>query len=200
VPLVPFGSSAQPPTHQPDGEAKHVEAQLRDSEERFRTLFDLGPVAVYYCAASGIIENFNRRAAELWGRAPVRGDTFERFCGSYKMYRLDGSFLPHQDCPMAVAIREKRAVRGAVAAAERPDGTRVMFTPYPTPLIGEDGDIAGAVNILIDMTDRRQASALRAQAMRCRRLAQSLTDQQAVDTLLVMAGEYDDKAQSLRPD
>jgi hypothetical protein len=99
---------------------------------------------------------------------------------------------------MAVAIREKRPVRGAVAAAERPDGTRVMFTPYPTPLIGEDGDIAGAVNILIDVTDHRQAGALRAQAMRCRRLAQSLTDRQAVDTLLAMASEYDAKAQSLR--
>ena len=57
-----------------------------------------------------------------------------------------------------------------------------------------DGDIAGAVNILIDVTDQRQAGALRAQAMRCRRLAQSVTDQQAVDTLLLMAAEYDDKA------
>ena len=78
-------------------------------------------------------------------------------------------------------------MRGAVALAERPDGTRVMFTPYPTPLIDEDGDIAGAVNILIDVTDHRQAGALRAQAMRCRRLALSLTDQQAIDTLLLMA-------------
>ena len=59
------------------------------------------------------------------------------------------------------------------------------------------GDIAGAVNILIDVTDHRQAGALKAQAMRCRRLAQSLTDQRAVDTLLLMAAEYDDKAGAL---
>jgi hypothetical protein len=72
-----------------------------------------------------------------------------------------------------------------------------MFTPYPTPLIGEDGEIGGAVNILIDVTDHRQAGALRAQAMRCRSLAQSLTDRQAVETLLLMASEYDAKARSL---
>jgi hypothetical protein len=123
----------------------------------------------------------------------------DRWCVTWKLYGEDGNFLPHEKCPMAVAIKEKRAVRGAVAAAERPDGTRVMFTPYPTPLIGEDGDIVGAVNILIDVTDHRQAGALRTQAMRCRRLAQSLTDQQAVETLLVMACEYDDKARSLSP-
>ena len=64
--------------------------------------------------------------------------------------------------------------------------------------IGEDGQMVGAVNILIDVTDRRQAGALRAQAMRCRRLAQSLTDQQAVNTLLLMASEYDAKAETLR--
>ncbi len=104
----------------------------------------------------------------------------------WKLYGEDGAFLPHEDCPMAVAIRENRPIRGAVAAAERPDGTRVMFTPYPTPLIGADGRIAGAVNILIDVTDARQAAALRVQAMRCRRLAQSVCDPQAVETLSLM--------------
>ena len=73
-----------------------------------------------------------------------------------------------------------------------------MFMPWPTPLFGADGEIAGAVNILIDVTDERQAGALRAQAMRCRRLAHSVTDQQAVDTLLLMAAEYDAKAEGLR--
>jgi PAS domain-containing protein len=71
------------------------DAELRESEQRYRTLFDLGPVAVYACDASGVIQNFNRRAAELWGREPALGDTDERFCGSFKMFRPDGSFMPH---------------------------------------------------------------------------------------------------------
>ena len=80
-------------------ERKRAETALRESEERYRTLFDLGPVAVYSCDASGVIQNFNRRAAELWGREPAFGDTDERFCGSFKMFRPDGSFMPHEQCP-----------------------------------------------------------------------------------------------------
>ena len=81
--------------------AQAAQAALRESEERYRTLFDLGPVAVYACDASGVIRNFNRRAVELWGREPAPGDTDERFCGSFKMFRPDGTFMPHDRCPMA---------------------------------------------------------------------------------------------------
>lgn len=74
---------------------------LQESEERYRTLFDLVPVAVYTCDSAGVIQNFNRRAAELWGREPGFGDTDERFCGSYKLFRPDGTYMPHAQCPMA---------------------------------------------------------------------------------------------------
>jgi hypothetical protein len=98
---------------------------------------------------------------------------------------------------MAVAIRERRPVRGAIAVAERPDGTRVLFTPYPTPILDEDGLLTGAVNILIDVTDRRQAEALKVQALRCRRLARSVSDPRTVKTLTLMAADYEDKARAL---
>jgi PAS domain-containing protein len=171
-------------------------AAARRGRTELQSVLAALPAPIYVTDADGWITFYNQACIQFAGRTPTLGE--DRWCVTWKLYCEDGSFLPHEDCPMAVAIREKRAVRGAVAAAERPDGTRVMFTPYPTPLIGEDGDVAGAVNILIDVTDHRQAGALRAQAMRCRRLAQSLTDRQAIDTLLVMASEYDAKAQSLR--
>jgi hypothetical protein len=83
------------------------------------------------------------------------------------------------------------------AVAERPDGTRVHFLPYPTPLFGDDGALTGAVNILIDVTEQRQAGELRAQAVRCRRLAASIGDERARTTLEQMAREYDDKSKAL---
>jgi PAS domain-containing protein len=171
-------------------------AAARRGESELQAALAPLPAPIYTTDAEGWITFYNQACIQFAGRTPIPGE--DRWCVTWKLYGEDGSFLPHEACPMAIAIKEKRAVRGAVAAAERPDGTRVMFTPYPTPLIGEDGEIAGAVNILIDVTDHRQAGALRAQAMRCRRLAQSLTDRKAVDTLLVMAREYDAKAQSLR--
>src|ERR1700689_1281043 len=83
---------------------KKVEAELRASEKRYRSLFDLGPVAIYSCDASGVIQKFNRSAAKLWGRKPALGDTSERFCGSFKMFRPDGSFMPREKCPMAEVL------------------------------------------------------------------------------------------------
>ena len=80
--------------HEMAEQAQAADAVVRESEERYRTLFDLVPVAVYSCDAAGVIQKFNRRAAELWDRDPAPGDTDERFCGSYKMFRPDGSHAP----------------------------------------------------------------------------------------------------------
>lgn len=86
---------------------KKAQEAVRESEEHYRILFDLGPVAVYSCDATGVIREFNRRAADLWGRTPALGDTDERFCGSFKLYRPDGSFMPHEQCPMAEVVAGK---------------------------------------------------------------------------------------------
>jgi PAS domain-containing protein len=173
-------------------------AAARNGESELHAVLRTLAAPIYTTDADGVVTFFNDACIGFTGRMPAIGK--DRWCVTWKLYGEDGVFLAHEDCPMAVAIKEKREVRGAVAVAERPDGTRVMFTPYPTPLLDADGEIAGAVNILIDVTDARQAGALRAQAMRCRRLAYMVTDQRAVEALLLMACEYDDKARSLRPD
>jgi PAS domain-containing protein len=97
------------PTFENDSvlDRKHAENVLLENEERYRTLFDLAPVAVYCCDAWGVIHNYNNRASELWGRKPKRGDTDERFCGSFKLYRPDGSFMPHEQCPMGDVLTGK---------------------------------------------------------------------------------------------
>jgi PAS domain S-box-containing protein len=160
-----------------------------------QALLDAQPMPIYLTDAEGWVTAFNRACVDFAGRKPVAGQ--DRWCVTWRLHTEGGAYLPHEECPMAVAIRERRKVRGAVAVAERPDGTRVLFTPYPTPMFDEAGEVTGAVNILLDLTDRRQASALKAQAQRCRRLAQSVTDSQTVATLEAMAVEYDEKARSL---
>ena len=82
-------------------ERKRFEEELERSEERYRTLFDLVPVAVYVCDADGIIQEYNRRAVELWGGEPGQNGEKPRFCGSYKIYYPDGRLMPHEECPMA---------------------------------------------------------------------------------------------------
>jgi two-component sensor histidine kinase len=58
---------------------------------------------------------------------------------------------------MAIALEEQRPVRGAEAVAERPDGSRVPFIPYPTPLFDPAGAMVGAVNVLVDIGHRKEA-------------------------------------------
>ena len=139
-------------------ERKRAEVKLRESEERFRTLFDLSSVAVYSIDASGVIQNFNLRAAELWGQSPAVGDTDQLFCGAYKLYRPDGTFMPHDRCPMAtVASGEIAEARDAEVLIERADGSRITVIVNIRPLKNDRGEITGAINCFYDITERKQA-------------------------------------------
>jgi two-component system CheB/CheR fusion protein len=138
-------------------ERKQAAEILRASEARFRTLFNLGPVAIYSCDASGVIKEYNDHAAELWGRKPRLGDTDEKFCGSFKLYRQDGSFMPHEQTPMADVLSGKiSGVRSGDVDIERPDGSRVSVSINIAPLKNERGEITGAINCFFDITERKR--------------------------------------------
>lgn len=171
-------------------------AAVRRGRKELQASLDALPTPVYLTDADGWVTFFNRACAAFAGREPLTGQ--DRWCVTWKLYTERGAPMAHEDCPMAVAVREKREVRGDIAVAERPDGSRVMFTPLPTPIRDEDGNFVGAVNILIDVTDARQAALLRAEARRCRRLAQSVTDSRTVNTLMLMAEEYEGQAEALK--
>ena len=115
------------------------------------------PAAIYMTDAEGRITFYNEAAAELWGCRPELGET--RFCGSWKLYRPDGTPLPHDECPMALALRQKRPIRGMEAVAERPNGKRIPFIHYPTPLFDASGRLTGAINMLVDIAERKRSQA-----------------------------------------
>src|SRR5580765_7542164 len=149
-------------------ERKRAEEAIHRSEERYRTLFNLGPMAVYTIDTSGVIQEYNRRAAELWGREPALGDTDQRFCGSFKMFRPDGSFMPHDQCPMAeVASGKISVVHNGEVLIQRPDGSHVTVLVNIRPLKNDRGEITGAINCFYDITDRKRAetAAMRLAAM-----------------------------------
>jgi PAS domain S-box-containing protein len=139
----------------PISDAVRSQVVMRERERRFRELLDALPAAVYTTDAAGRITYYNDAAATLWGHRPPLGSS--EWCGSWKLFSPDGTPMRHDECPMAVALKENRAVRGTEAAAERPDGTRVPFIPYPTPIHDDTGKLIGAVNMLVDITDRKRA-------------------------------------------
>jgi PAS domain S-box-containing protein len=126
----------------------------------YRQFLEALGVAVYTTDAQGHITFFNEAAADFWGRRPEIG---EEWCGSWKLFWPDGRPMAREECPMAIALKEGRSVRGYEGVAERPDGTRAAFVPYPTVVYDADGKLIGAINVLVDVTERRRAEdALRA--------------------------------------
>jgi PAS domain S-box-containing protein len=136
----------------------------QERDRRFRGLLEALPVAIYTTDPAGRITYFNEAAAEFWGQRPTLGT--QEWCGSWKLFWPDGSPLAHDACPMALALKENRPIRGMEAIAERPDGTKVPFIPYPTPLYDQNGRVVGAVNMLVDISERKRAEAEQAMLVR----------------------------------
>src|ERR1700704_5413983 len=133
-----------------------VEAALGRRKPMVSTeLLELLPVAVYTTDAEGRITFFNEAAADLWGHRPELGS--DKWCGSWRLFWPDGRPLPHDECPMAMTLKQGRPVRGLEAIAERPDGTRIRFLPFPTPMRDASGQLIGAINLLVDATERHRA-------------------------------------------
>jgi PAS domain S-box-containing protein len=130
-----------------------------DGDETYRRIMGLLPVAVYMCEApSGIITYFNQQAAELWGSAPALGDdSEERFCGSFRLWRPDGTLLSHAETPMAVALREGRSFRNQDVVIERPDGSRISVLVNIDPIVDASGRVVAAINAFHETTTLKAA-------------------------------------------
>ncbi|MCF0054300.1 PAS domain S-box protein [Dyadobacter sp. CY356] len=151
---------------------KQAEKIIEESEKRYKDLIETLPVAVYTVDAEGLVNLYNKAAVKLWEREPELGK--DLWCGSYEMYTLEGDFLPHAECPMVPALREKRALT-AEAYVKRPDGTLRHVIANPQPIFDSAGNVTGALNVVIDITDRKEAEfALKTSEGKFRTLADSM--------------------------
>jgi PAS domain S-box-containing protein len=124
-------------------------------DEHSSKILEAIPAAIYTTDAAGYLTYYNEAAARLWGCRPEIGK--QRWCGTWKIFLFDGTHVPHDQCPMAVAVQTGQPVHGIEADAERPDGTRVPCAVFPTPLFDENGKVVGGINMLVDITDRKTA-------------------------------------------
>ena len=136
---------------------RRAQEALAASERRFRELLEALPAAVYTTDAAGHVTFYNQAAADLAGSTPQFGsDSWWRV---WRLFQPDGTAIGCDESPMAVALRQNRPVPATEALLERPDGTRVPFIVYPTPLRDEHDELIGAVNMLVDISARKQAEA-----------------------------------------
>lgn len=139
-------------------ELRQAREMLRARQSWSRRVVEAAPVALCQTDADGVLLGFNAAAVELWGREPRIGK--DRWCGSYKLYEPDGAPMSLDRCPLALALKERRQISAAEAIFERPDGSKGALLAYPTPLFAPGGELAGAINILVDITERKRAEDL----------------------------------------
>ena len=130
---------------------------MRRSELRFRRLIEKLPAAAYTIDREGLITYQNDRAVLLWGRAPQLNHPDDRYCGSFRLFQSDGSPLAHEHCWMVRALHDGKDYHGKELLIERPDGSRVTVLAHASPIRNDNGEIVGAMNVLVDISDRKRA-------------------------------------------
>jgi PAS domain S-box-containing protein len=178
----------------PDPESTVETAIAAFGCDDWKLVLDEMSAPLYVTDPEGWVSYANRPAAELAGREPKIGE--DRWCVTFSLRTATGEPLAHEQCPMARALKERRRIRDTVVIAERPDGRRHACRVFPTPIEDAAGELAGGINVLIDVT-REQSVGLGEQAARCRRIARSTHDAAASAILESMAREYEATAQSL---
>src|SRR5437016_4198865 len=128
-----------------------------NGELRFRALLEKLPAGAYTCDPDGLITYFNQHAVKLWGRSPKLNDPVDRFCGSFRLYAMDGSAIMHDQCWTALALKNNLEYNGHEIVIEHPDGKRLTALAHASPVHNETGQLLGAVNVLVDISDRKLA-------------------------------------------
>ena len=139
------------------GQGRQAESALHKGDLWFHHLMEKLPAAAYTCDPDGLITYFNQYAVQFWGRAPKLIDPVDRFCGSFKLFWPDGSPIAHDQCWMALTLKMDKGYNGHEIVIERPDGQRLTALAHANPIHNESGELLGAVNVLVDITERKRA-------------------------------------------
>ncbi|KAA6432787.1 PAS domain S-box protein [Dyadobacter flavalbus] len=153
-------------------EQKRTEQIIKDSEKRYKDLIETMPVAVYTIDKNGYLTLFNKAAVRLWGREPEIGA--DQWCGSFEMYTVDGEYMRLEESPVAIALKNQQCMTSE-AFIRKPDQSLRHIISTPQPIYDSNGDVTGAVNVLIDITERKEAElALKTSESKFRTLANSM--------------------------
>ena len=127
-----------------------LSAMLRASDG----ILDLLPIPTFICDAHGTILQYNKRAVEIWGRAPRPGQTHEEFNGGRRIFELDGT--PLSQSLLSEVLDSGVPVRDVERLIKRDDGSELIVSINIDPLRNAKGELVGAVNCFMDISERKR--------------------------------------------
>jgi PAS domain S-box-containing protein len=114
-----------------------------------RDVLESLPAAVYVTDPEGRLVFYNRAMVELTGSKPELGTS--TWPAHLALYLPDGTPLPYES--MA------RSPDGIEVLVQKPEGERTPVIAYAHPVRRADGSVSGAVNLLVDISNRKEAEA-----------------------------------------
>ncbi|MBK5930201.1 putative bifunctional diguanylate cyclase/phosphodiesterase [Halochromatium salexigens] len=135
---------------------KQAEEALRVSEQRLKTIVENLPIGVWFLDAAGKMTFRNARAQRIWSEAKFAGP--EQF-DDHKAY------APHPHKHHRALVAQERSAMRAITHGETQlneeleieclDGTRKIILNSAVPIHDGNGQIAGAVVLNQDITERK---------------------------------------------
>ena len=117
-------------------------------------ILELLPIATFICDAEGTILQYNRHAVAVWGGSPEPGQTHDQFRESARFFELDGT--PVARSMVSEVLAGGPPVRDVERIVEHADGTRLIVSVNIDPLLNAKGELVGAVNCFLDITERKR--------------------------------------------
>lgn len=133
---------------------KQAEDELNKQEQLLQRIFEILPIGLWVADKDGTLVRGNPMGVKIWGAEPkVPINEY----GIFKAWWLPGREpIAADDWALAKTIRTGATIVDELLEIEAFDGKRKTILNYTAPVLDENGTLAGAIIVNLDISDRKQ--------------------------------------------
>jgi PAS domain S-box-containing protein len=133
----------------------HAEQQSTKQSSTLRRISEVAPVGLCMMDPAGQVVTANPRHYEIFTGTPKIIDGPALSCGDVKLFDLDGTEVPKEQWPPALALRDGQLIRDQVYRVESAGLKELRYVSVSaTPLFDQQGKIETALVVSSDVTER----------------------------------------------
>ena len=146
-------------------ERKRTEEELRRRENQLQKILEILPIGLGFADKKGNLLHTNPFGAKIWGVDPQVPISEYR---TFKAWRLPSREpVKPRDRALIKTVREGITIVDELLEIESFDGKRKTILNYSTPVLNDNGEVDGAIAVIVDISDRKslESQLLQAQKM-----------------------------------